>query len=102
MNAKLRSDFNESDARKREQLKLDWLREQINMRVIGFSWTEFKTPWCSSSDEEVGTVDQLRAHLIEISLYVVQPERLTLRGFSIDHATGTDRQSEGWMNVPSS
>ena len=28
MNAKLRSDFNEPNAHKREQLKLKWLREQ--------------------------------------------------------------------------
>lgn len=66
MNAKLRSDFNQPDARKREQLKLNWLREQIQMRVVGLSWTEYKTPWTSGSDEEVGSVDQLRIHLIEI------------------------------------
>eukprot|EP00966_Prymnesium_polylepis_P224191 5186374-Prymnesium_polylepis.1 len=26
-----------------DQQKLDWLREQIEMRVVGFGWVEFKT-----------------------------------------------------------
>ncbi|KAL1511680.1 hypothetical protein AB1Y20_004970 [Prymnesium parvum] len=46
-----------------EQEKLDWLREQIEMRVIGLSWTEWKTPWQSSKDDDVGTVGQLITHL---------------------------------------
>lgn len=33
-------EFNE-----REQRKLDWLREQIEMRTIGLGWTEFKAKW---------------------------------------------------------
>ncbi|KAL1510813.1 hypothetical protein AB1Y20_007097 [Prymnesium parvum] len=49
----------------REQAKLDWLREQIEMRVIGLSWNDVKTPWSSSSDEAVGTVAQLSEHLKE-------------------------------------
>lgn len=36
------------------------------MRVIGLSWSEWKTPWSSSIDENVGTLDQLVAHLKEV------------------------------------
>mmetsp|Transcript_48591 Transcript_48591/g.120490 ORF Transcript_48591/g.120490 Transcript_48591/m.120490 type:complete len:98 (-) Transcript_48591:171-464(-) len=36
------------------------------MRVIGLSWTDWKTPWSSSTDENVGTVGQLRKHLEEV------------------------------------
>lgn len=50
----------------RVQAKLDWLREQIEMRVIGLSWQEWKTPWSASKDETVGTVDQLKDHLKEV------------------------------------
>ena len=47
----------------RTQDKLNWLREQIEMRSIGLGWTELKGQWFSSSDENTGTVEQLRAHL---------------------------------------
>ena len=51
------------------QLKLDWLREQIQMRVVGLGFDEFKPAWSSSKDQYVGTVDdlsdQLRAILME-------------------------------------
>lgn len=50
----------------RNQQKLDWLREQVEMRSIGLSWTEWSTPWSSSTDEHVGTVEQLREHLKEV------------------------------------
>lgn len=48
------------------QEKLDWLREQLEMRTIGLSWTDWKTPWRSSRDENVGTVPQLRDCLKEV------------------------------------
>ena len=41
------------------QLKLDWLREQIEMRVIGLGFDEFKPAWSSSKDESIGTIDDL-------------------------------------------
>lgn len=56
----------ESDSREREQRKLDWLREQIEMRTIGLSWTEFRAKWQSSKSDEIGTVEQLTCHLKEI------------------------------------
>ena len=52
--------------RKVTQLQLDYLREQIEMRVIGCGFIEFKTPWSSSKDETVGTVADLTELLIEI------------------------------------
>lgn len=48
------------------QLQLDWLREQIEMRVIGLGWVEFRAHWSSSSDEQVGSVSDLMAQLKEI------------------------------------
>lgn len=33
------------------------------MRTIGLSWSGWTTPWSSSKDELVGTVEQLREHL---------------------------------------
>lgn len=50
----------------RNQDKLDWLREQIEMRSIGLSWTDWNTPWSSSVDQYTGTVEQLRNHLKEV------------------------------------
>lgn len=51
----------------RQQEKLDFLREQIEMRTVGLSWTDWKTPWSSSKDDEdVGTVQQLSSHLKEV------------------------------------
>ena len=50
------------------QLKLDYLREQIEMRVVGLGFDEFRTKWSSSKDEVIGSVDDLTAHLKEILL----------------------------------
>lgn len=36
------------------------------MRVVGLSWNEWRTPWSSSSDEHIGTLDQLVSHLKEV------------------------------------
>lgn len=48
------------------QDKLDWLREQIEMRTVGLGWTEVKARWSSAVDEQVGTVEQLTAHVKEV------------------------------------
>jgi len=50
----------------RTQDSLNYLREQIEMRTIGLSWTDWKTPWSSSSDENVGTISQLKDHLADV------------------------------------
>lgn len=54
------------DAMDKNQDKLDWLREQVEMRVIGLGFDEFKPAWSSSKDENVGTVDDLFNLLREI------------------------------------
>lgn len=59
------------------QEKLDFLREQIEMRVVGLSWCEWRTPWSSSTDEHVGSVDQLYTHLKEV---LTREKELNLRG----------------------
>lgn len=41
------------------QESLDWLREQVEMRVIGLCWVEFRTNWSSSKDEDVGSIQLL-------------------------------------------
>ena len=56
----------ETDVRKRTQAQLDYLRLQIEMRVVGLGFTEFKTPWSSSKDEKIGTVPELTALLRDI------------------------------------
>lgn len=35
-----------ADHLSRESDKLEWLREQIESRVIGLDWQQFKTNWC--------------------------------------------------------
>ena len=59
----------ETDERKQTQAQLDYLREQIEMRVIGLGFVEYKTPWSSSKDEDVGTVGDLTELLHDILLH---------------------------------
>ena len=56
----------ESDTRKATQAQLDYLRLQIEMRVVGLGFSEFKTPWSSGKDEHVGTVADLTELLKKI------------------------------------
>lgn len=49
-----------------DQLRLDWLREQIETRVIGLGWVEFRSQWSSGKEEAVGTITNLTRHLSEI------------------------------------
>jgi hypothetical protein len=44
---------------------LEYLRFQIDMRVIGLGWDQFKTKWSAKSDPTIGTVKHLRALLID-------------------------------------
>ena len=53
------------------QDKLDYLRKQIDMRVIGLGFVEFKTPWSSSKDDTVGTV----AHLSQLLRDILMEEQ---------------------------
>ena len=51
-----------------EAQKLEYLRHQVEMRVLGLGWTEYATRWSSNADERVGTVAHLKALLEEIIL----------------------------------
>ena len=53
-----------------------FLREQIEMRVLGLGWTQFATKWSSTSDKRVGTVEHLQEHLEEILIHEKSQERL--------------------------
>lgn len=59
------------------QDQLDYLREQIEMRCIGLSWTDWVTPWSSSKDSNVGTVAQLTEHLKAV---LAEEQRLGAQG----------------------
>lgn len=49
-----------------DQLRLDWIREQIEMRVIGLGWVEFKAQWSSGKDDHVGSMQDLMSNLKDI------------------------------------
>lgn len=60
---------------KSEAAKLQYLRNEIEMRVIGLGWLQFETRWSSSSDESVGTVEYLLLLLKDILTYEVAERR---------------------------
>ena len=47
-----------------EAAQLEYLRRQIEMRVLGLGWTQFATRWSSQADERIGTVAHLKALLV--------------------------------------
>jgi len=49
-----------------EAQQLEYLRLQIEMRVLGLGWTQYATRWSSKSDEKIGTVAHLQTLLEEI------------------------------------
>ena len=51
---------------KPEVQQLEYLRYQIEMRVLGLGWTQYATRWSSSKDSRVGTVAHLQQLLEEI------------------------------------
>ena len=61
---------------KPEVQQLQYLRFQIDMRVIGLGWNQFKTAWSSKSDPTVGTVKHLRDLLVE---QILPHERAEIR-----------------------
>jgi len=42
-----------------ENKKLDLLKEQITIVVVGYGWAEYKTAWSSRADRSIGTVADL-------------------------------------------
>ena len=51
---------------KPEAQQLEYLRHQIEMRVLGCGWTQYQTRWSSSKDSRIGTVAHLHGLLEEI------------------------------------
>lgn len=62
------ADVRRAIADKPESKQLEYLRLQIEMRVLGLGWTEFATRWSSKSDTAIGTVAHLRDLLINTIL----------------------------------
>jgi hypothetical protein len=54
---------------------LQFLRQQISMRVMGCGWTEYATRWSANADQRIGTV----AHLTELLEEIVLEERSRAR-----------------------
>ena len=62
---------------KPEAQQLEYLRRQIEMRVLGLGWTEYATRWSSSKDSRIGTVAHLQELLEEIVMEERSRERFT-------------------------
>ena len=61
---------------KPESTQLEYLRKQIEMRVLALGWTQFATRWSSNKDSKVGTVAHLKALLKEILTEEMAARRL--------------------------
>ena len=61
---------------KSEAQQLEYLRKQIEMRVIGLGWSHFATRWSSNKDAKTGTVAHLRALLKEILTEEITARRM--------------------------
>ena len=70
---------------KPEAQQLEYLRYQIEMRVLGLGWTEYATRWSSKADTRIGTVAHLQTLLEEIML-----EERSARCVSIWYIYGTN------------
>ena len=51
---------------KPEAQQLEYLRYQIEMRVLGLGWSEYATRWSSAADSRIGTVAHLTKLLEEL------------------------------------
>ena len=61
---------------KPESQQLEYLRKQIEMRVLALGWTQYATRWSNNKDSKVGTVEHLKALLKEILTEEVTARRL--------------------------
>ena len=59
-----------------EAQNLEFLRKQVEMRVLGCGMAQYATRWSSSSDVRVGTVEHLRELLDEIITEEMSLKRL--------------------------
>ena len=58
-----------------EAQKLEWLRLQIEMRVLGLGWSQFATRWSSKADSRIGSLVHLQKLLIDELLPFEATER---------------------------
>jgi len=63
------------EARPAEAQKLEWLRLQIEMRVLGLGWSQFATRWSSKADSRIGSVAHLQKLLVDELLPFEMAER---------------------------
>ena len=61
---------------KPESQQLEYLRKQIEIRVIGLGWSQYATRWSSNKDARIGTVAHLRELLKEIQVEEATQRRL--------------------------
>ena len=62
---------------KPEAQQLEYLRKQIEMRVLGCGWVQYATRWSSNKDSKVGTVAHLKKLLEEIIVEEMARARFT-------------------------
>ena len=55
-----------TDGRPKEAPQKAYLREQIEMRVLGCGWDKYETRWSSNKNAKIGTVEHLTTLLEEI------------------------------------
>ena len=58
-----------------EAQQLEFLRLQIEMRVLGLGWSKFATRWSSKADSRIGTV----AHLTKLLVEDILPQEVAER-----------------------
>ena len=68
---------------KPEAQQLEFLRYQIEMRVLGLGWSEYATRWSSAADSRIGTV----AHLTKLLEELIKEETARKR-FPPDSVSG--------------
>ena len=68
---------------KPEAQQLEYLRYQIEMRVLGLGWSEYATRWSSAADSRIGTV----AHLTKLLEELIKEETARKR-FPADSVSG--------------
>jgi hypothetical protein len=56
--------------------QLKYIRNEIEMRVIGLGWLQFETRWSSVQAESVGSVTSLKALLKDILVHEAEERRL--------------------------
>ena len=74
--AKSKSEVEQVLRGKPEAQQLEWLRKQIEMRVLGLGWTRYATRWSSNKDARIGTVKHLTELLLEIIVEEISLTRL--------------------------